>query len=101
MSKIAALAAGLGCGFVPVHLAHALIASGKLVVRKVEETLGTPARMLLAWRTERPGNAQSWWIDALQRSPLAERLSFGATQAQDAAVTKPAGRRRAKLGRRT
>jgi DNA-binding transcriptional LysR family regulator len=103
-AKIAAQAAGLGCGFVPVHLAHQLIASGRLVVKKVEESLGTPARMLLAWRTEHPGNAQSWWIDALQRSPLAERLSFGATLARDRSDAvdtgkrRPATRRRAKLG---
>jgi DNA-binding transcriptional LysR family regulator len=76
-AKVAAQVAGLGCGFLPVHLARADIDAGRLVVKRVEEPL-RPARMLLAWRTTRPGKAQGWWIDALQRSSVGEQLAAGA-----------------------
>jgi len=76
-AKVAAQAAGLGCGFVPLHLARSEIARGRLVVKQVEEPLRA-ARMQLAWRTERPGKALAWWIEALQRSPLGEMLAGGA-----------------------
>jgi DNA-binding transcriptional LysR family regulator len=76
-AKVAAQAAGLGCGFLPLHLARGEIARARLVVRQVEEPLRA-ARMQLAWHTERPGKALAWWIDALQRSPLGEMLAGGA-----------------------
>ena len=77
-AKIAAQAAGLGCGFVPAHLARAELASGRLVARRVEEP-APPARLVIGWRTERPGRALTWWIDALQRSGLGEQLAAGAS----------------------
>ena len=76
-AKIAAQVAGLGCGFVPVHLARADLAAGRLVARRVEEPVG-PVRLRLGWRTERPGRALAWWIDALQRSAVGEQLAAGA-----------------------
>ena len=76
-TKIAAQAAGLGCGFVPLHLAQHVIAAGRLVVRQVEEARG-PIRLSLAWREERPGRALQWWIDTLQRFGLGVAISAGA-----------------------
>ena len=90
-AKIAAQVAGLGCGFVPVHLARAELARGALVARRVEDPIPT-ARMLLVWRAERPGRALSWWIDALQRSAVGERLASGAGTGP--AVTRPAPAKR-------
>lgn len=80
-SKIAAQAAGLGCGFLPVHLARGHIASGRLIVKRVEEALGIPGRMLLAWRSERPGHAHAWWVAALSRKRLAAELAGAGARA--------------------
>ena len=91
-AKVAAQAAGLGCGFVPRHLARAELGSGRLVTRRVEEPLA-PARLVLGWRAERPGRAQQWWIDALQRSGLGEQLAAGARGLRERPV--PRARRRA------
>lgn len=89
-AKIAAQVAGLGCGFVPAHLARQELAAGRLIARRVEEPLA-PARLVLGWRAERPGRAQTWWIDALQRSALGEQLAAGA---RSGASPRPRARRR-------
>jgi DNA-binding transcriptional LysR family regulator len=73
-AKVAAQVAGLGCGFVPLVLAAPEIAAGRLVVRRVDAP--APAgRMQIAWRAERPGRALQWWIDAVTRSGIGERLA--------------------------
>jgi len=90
-AKIAAQVLGLGCGFVPVHLARAELASGRLVVRRVEDPV-PPARLVIGWRGERPGRALTWWIDALQRSALGERLAAGASIARKARPARAGGR---------
>jgi DNA-binding transcriptional LysR family regulator len=87
-SKVGAQVAGLGCGFLPLHLARAEIARGRLVVKRVEEPVRA-ARMQLAWRSERPGKALAWWIDALQRSPLGEMLAGGAEAQRKSPPTSP------------
>jgi DNA-binding transcriptional LysR family regulator len=92
-AKIAAQVAGLGCGFVPAHLARAELASGRLLARRVEEPL-PPARLLLGWRAERPGRGLTWWIDALQRLGLGEQLAAGARRSTTTVPGK--ARRRAR-----
>ncbi len=76
-SKIAAQVLGLGCGFVPAHLAAADIGAGRLVVRRVEDArpLG---RVYTAWRSDKPGKALTWWIEALGRSAIGQHLAAGA-----------------------
>jgi DNA-binding transcriptional LysR family regulator len=91
-AKVAAQAAGLGCGFVPLHLAREAIARGHLVVKRVEEPL-RPARMQLAWRAERPGKALGWWIEALQRSALGEMLAGGVPANRPILHTSPKRKR--------
>ena len=78
---------GLGCGFLPVHVAADDVARGKLVAKRVE-TPQPPLRLHLAWRESRPGNALAWWIDAVSRADWA----LGAP----AAEPQPAARRRRK-----
>ncbi|MEP6655633.1 MAG: LysR family transcriptional regulator [Betaproteobacteria bacterium] len=85
-SKIAAQVAGLGCGFVPAHLAAVDIAAGRLVVRQVEDAAPS-GRMFVAWRSEKPGKALAWWIDAVASSSLGQHLASGA--ASPAAKTAP------------
>ena len=63
-AKLAAQLLGLGCGFLPLAIAAADIAAGRLVVRTVE-TPRPPQRVHAAWRTPRPGKALAWWIDAI------------------------------------
>ena len=63
-AKIAAQVAGLGVGYVPPHLAADEIASGALVVKKVEaERERTLLR--IAWREGEEGRALAWWRDRL------------------------------------
>jgi DNA-binding transcriptional LysR family regulator len=89
-AKIAAQIAGLGCGYVPAHLAAAHIAAGRLVVRRTESAR-PPARASAAWRELRPGKALAWWIDAVSRADW----SFLALSPQTATETsRPAPRTR-------
>jgi DNA-binding transcriptional LysR family regulator len=63
-AKLAAQVLGLGCGFLPLAIAAADIAAGRLVTRTVE-TPRPPQRIHVAWRMLRPGKALAWWIDAI------------------------------------
>jgi len=85
-AKIAALARGVGCGFVPAAMARGAIAAGRLVVKKVQRAQPV-ARLGYAWRVARgrageprvaePGLALRWWLDRLEgattRGALLER----------------------------
>jgi DNA-binding transcriptional LysR family regulator len=96
-AKIAAQAAGLGCGFVPAHLAAPDIAAGRLVVKAVQDPR-PPIRIHTAWRGETPGKALQWWIDAVTRSSIGQHLASGldmrASLPAQRAARKAAGRRR-------
>jgi DNA-binding transcriptional LysR family regulator len=85
-AKIAALARGVGCGFVPAAMARGAIAAGRLVVKKVQRTQPM-ARLGYAWRVPggregaarvaEPGLALGWWLERLEgattRRALLER----------------------------
>jgi DNA-binding transcriptional LysR family regulator len=84
--KIAALARGIGCGFVPTAMVRGAIGAGKLVAKKVQRAQPT-ARLGYAWRSPagreggaraaEPGLALRWWLDRLEgattRRALLER----------------------------
>src|SRR5262249_60792264 len=76
-AKLAAQIAGLGCGYLPLHMAAPWIAQGRLIAKQVEQP-GPSTRLSLAWRAEPPGKALEWWLDAVTRSGVGERLSSGA-----------------------
>ncbi len=63
-TKLAAQVAGLGCGFLPAHLAAPEVAAGRLIVKAVEPARN-PLRLHAAWREARPGRALAWWIAAV------------------------------------
>jgi len=66
-AKLAAQLAGLGCGYLPWHLAAPHVEVGRLVVKRTEPT--RPARPVhLAWRAARPGNGLAWWIEAVPQA---------------------------------
>jgi DNA-binding transcriptional LysR family regulator len=69
-SKRVAQELGLGCGFLPAHIAAEPIARGRLIAKRVEAPT-TPLRIQLAWREPRPGKALAWWIDAVSRADWA------------------------------
>lgn len=78
-AKLDAQLRGLGCGFVPEHMARPYIETGRLVVKKMER----PQRVIrvnYAWRSltkSDHGQALSWWLNQLNspatRAALLER----------------------------
>lgn len=63
-SKIEAQAAGLGCGFVPVHLAAPWFDDGRLVPRRID-VVREAGSSRLAWRSGAEGRALLWFRDRL------------------------------------
>jgi DNA-binding transcriptional LysR family regulator len=80
--KIELQVRGLGCGFVPLHLAQHHIDRGTLVVKDVQRKLEL-ARMGYAWRcTNGPGGvrrppaglALQWWLGQLGSATTRQAL---------------------------
>lgn len=63
-SKVTLLRAGLGCGFLPRHIAHPWIASGDLVEKSVVSCRQKDVAYI-AWRNGHDGLAQQWWREAV------------------------------------
>lgn len=72
-AKIAAQVAGLGVGFVPLHLAAPLIASGKLI-RKEVNLVRSLGACRIAWRSGNEGRALSWLAERLQQPDFGAAL---------------------------
>jgi DNA-binding transcriptional LysR family regulator len=87
-TKRVAQVIGLGCGFLPAHIAADDVASGRLVAKQVESPQD-PVRLHVAWRESRPGNALAWWIDAVSRADWA----LGGPAAAPGSRKKPRARR--------
>jgi len=78
-AKLDAQLRGLGCGFVPEHMARPYIETGRLVVKKMERPQRV-VRVNYAWRSLSKsdyGQGLSWWLDQLNspatRDALLER----------------------------
>jgi DNA-binding transcriptional LysR family regulator len=78
-AKLNAQLRGLGCGFVPEHMARPYIETGRLVVKKMVRPQRV-VRVNYAWRSmvkSDYGQALSWWLNQLNspatRSALLER----------------------------
>jgi DNA-binding transcriptional LysR family regulator len=65
-AKLEAQIAGLGVGFLPVNLANPAIASGRLMLKQVEEESTKVTRMSLAWRPRDAGKGLKWWLERLE-----------------------------------
>jgi DNA-binding transcriptional LysR family regulator len=65
-AKLEAQAAGLGVGFLPVNIAAAVIAAGRLVRKQVDEESPKATRMSLAWRPRDVGKGLKWWLEKLE-----------------------------------
>lgn len=75
-AKLEAQIAGLGVGFLPVRLARAALADGRLVALEVEEPKPR-TRVHIAWRPRDAGRALKWWVARLEDEKLRERLLAG------------------------
>jgi DNA-binding transcriptional LysR family regulator len=72
-SKVAAQAAGLGCGYLPAHAAAPLIKAKRLVVKAVEEV--TPVgNLYYAWRSREKGKALRWFLKRLENQEVRASL---------------------------
>lgn len=68
-AKVDAQLAGLGTGWLPWHLIKELVAQGKLVTRKTEDTY-RESPLCYAWQRNKRGNALAWWTDYLRGCTL-------------------------------
>jgi DNA-binding transcriptional LysR family regulator len=71
--KLDAQAAGLGVGYLPVHLAAPAIAAGRLIAMEVEEPR-PKSRLYFAWRPRDAGKALKWWVAKLEDPRVREGL---------------------------
>lgn len=72
--KVAAQREGLGCGYLPQHVAHAELASGRLIAKRtVHDQVSAPVH--LAWREPVRGRALAWFIQAFGRFSFADPRS--------------------------
>ena len=72
-SKVALLRAGMGCGFLPRHIASPWLATGELVEKSVISFREKDVAYM-AWRDGRNGLAHRWWRKALLENPDIARL---------------------------
>ncbi|BAU47980.1 LysR family transcriptional regulator [Sulfurifustis variabilis] len=71
--KIALQRAGLGVGYLPLHMTRDDVAAGRLVVKRVVEP--KPAGpMYIAWRTGHKGKALDWWVGRLADGKVQKAL---------------------------
>ncbi len=71
--KIACQRAGLGVGFLPVHMTREDVAVGTLLIKQVEEP--KPSMLAyVAWRTGERGKGLAWFLKRLDDRELLARL---------------------------
>lgn len=71
--KIAFQRAGLGVGYLPLHMTRDDVEAGRLIVKQVVEP--KPAGpMYVAWRTGHKGKALEWWVGRLQEKEVRRTL---------------------------
>jgi len=72
-SKLTLLRAGMGCGFLPRHIARPWLENGELVEKAVVSFREKDVAYM-AWRNHSDGQALRWWRDALLTSETLGRL---------------------------
>ena len=71
--KIAAQVAGLGAGYLPLHLTREHVARGRLIPKQVAE-MRPPGQMYLAWPTRDHGKALTWFVAHLREPGVGTAL---------------------------
>ena len=74
-AKLQAILLGIGCGYLPEHLARLHVCAGRLTLLRTE-TPYPPGQSTLAWRAGENGRALRWWVDQLSRPHMARKLYF-------------------------
>jgi DNA-binding transcriptional LysR family regulator len=78
--------AGLGVGFLPVHLIGPELAQGRLIVKEVEEPK-PEIPFFIAWRAKDPGRALRWFLSRLEddsvRAALMAPIDAGGAEPPD------------------
>lgn len=77
VDKIAAQAAGLGVGYLPLHLIGEQLARGELLIKRTEAEREHGERIPLyaAWRAEARGKAIDWWLARLSAAEVRATLA--------------------------
>jgi DNA-binding transcriptional LysR family regulator len=71
--KIEFQCAGLGVGYLPLHLTRQHVQTGALVIKQVEEARpGSP--LYIAWRSQQRGESLAWFLKRLDEPALRESL---------------------------
>jgi len=92
-AKVAAQAAGLGCGYLPRFAAMTEAGARRLVIKKVEEP-PPEGRPGYAWRSSEKGRALRWFVRRLE-DPQVRGALLGPHQGQPAARKARASPRKA------
>ena len=72
-AKVAAQAAGLGCGYLPAHAAAPLVKAGRLVVKEIED-IKPAGNLYYAWRSQEKGKALRWFLKRLESQDARSEL---------------------------
>ncbi|MDX1669362.1 MAG: LysR substrate-binding domain-containing protein [Limnobacter sp.] len=68
-AKAVAQAQGLGCGWLPTHIAKPFLDAGSLVEKKTEDS-DRQSNLCIAWNKGPEGRALAWWASELSQSGL-------------------------------
>lgn len=72
-SKIRFQLAGLGVGYLPLHMTRPFVQAGELLIKQVAEPrVGTP--LFLAWRSQHGGRSLAWFLEQLDDPATRESL---------------------------
>ena len=74
-TRLAAILAGTGCGFISRALAEAFVRRGELVALNVAAE-PPPRSSMLAWRSGESGRALRWWRERLLQPGVGEALVY-------------------------
>lgn len=72
-AKLEAQVAGLGVGFLPLHLATPYLRDGRLIALQVEESRER-SRLYCSWRPRDAGKALKWWVAKLEEAGVRAAL---------------------------
>ena len=68
--KIAFQRAGLGVGYLPLHMTRDDVEAGRLIIKQVVEPKPS-VPMPIAWRTGHKGKTLEWWVGRLEDKSVA------------------------------
>lgn len=74
--KIAAILAGVGVGYLPLHMAWPYVQRGKMIIKKVDK-LKSVGTFSTAWRPSQVGKGTQWLIEKLSDKKICKRIIEG------------------------